>query len=119
MPSVLGNLPGGTKMNREEILAKSQKENRGQDIANLEVSKNGMRIGWIVIICLLAVVTVVDAMAFERMNSEVFFAVTAATSVIFFYKYLKLRQRHELFIAVMDAIAAAAFLISWMIQLVM
>ena len=106
-------------MNREEILAKSQKENRGQDIANLEVSKNGMRIGWIVIICLLAVVTVVDAMAFERMNSEVFFAVTAATSVIFFYKYLKLRQKHELFVDVMDAIAAAAFLISWMIQLVM
>ena len=105
-------------MNREEILARSQQENHGQDIANLEVSKNGMRIGWILIICLLAIVTVVDALVFERMNSEVFFAVTAATSVIFFYKYLKLHQKHELFVAIIDAIAAGAFLISWIIQLV-
>ena len=43
-------------MNREEILAKSQQENHGQDIVNLEVSKNGMQIGWVVIICLLAFV---------------------------------------------------------------
>ena len=104
-------------MNREEILARSQQENHGQDIVDLEVSKNGMRIGWVVIICLLAIVTVVDALVFERMNSEVFFAVTAATSVIFFYKYLKLHQKHELFVAVIDAVAAAAFLISWIIQL--
>lgn len=104
-------------MNREEILARSQQENHGQDIANLEVSKNGMRIGWIVIICLLAIVTVVDALVFERMNSEVFFAITAATSVIFFYKYLKLHQKHELFVAIIDAVAAGAFLISWIIQL--
>ena len=61
-------------MNREEILAKSQQENHGQDIANLEVSKNGMKIGWVVIICLLAFVSVVNAIVFERMSSEVFFA---------------------------------------------
>ena len=104
-------------MNREEILAKSQQENRGQDIANLEVSKNGMQIGWVVIICLLAFVTVVDALVFERMNSEVFFAVTASTSVVFFYKYMKRHQKHELFVALIDAVAAIAFLISWIIQL--
>ena len=101
-------------MNREEILAKSQQENHGQDIANLEVSKNGMKIGWVVIICLLAFVSVVNAIVFERMSSEVFFAVTASTSVIFFYKYMKL---HQLFVAVIDAVAAGAFLISWIIQL--
>ena len=105
-------------MNREEILAKSQQENHGQDFVNLEVSKNGMQIGWVVIICLLAFVSVVNAIVFERMNSEVFFAVTASTSVIFFYKYMKLHQKHELFVAVIDAIAAGAFLISWIIQLV-
>ena len=117
MPSELGNLLGGAMMNREEILAKSQQENHGQDIANLEVSKNGMKIGWVVIICLLAFVSVVNAIIFERMSSEVFFAVTASTSVIFFYKYMKLHQKHELFVAVIDAVAAGAFLISWIIQL--
>ena len=105
-------------MTREEILEKSQQENQGQDIADLEVSKNGMRIGWLVVICLLAIVAVVDALVFERMNSEVFFAVTAATSVIFFYKYMKLRKRHDLLVAVIDAIAAVIFLITWILQLV-
>ena len=105
-------------MNREEILAKSQQENHGQDVVNLEVSMNCMQIGWVVIICLLAFVSVVNAIVFERMSSEVFFAVTASTSVIFFYKYMKLHQKHELFVAVIDAVAAGAFLISWIIQLV-
>ena len=105
-------------MNREEILAKSQQENHGQDIADLEVSKDSMKFGWIMIICLLGIVTVVDALVFGRMNSEVFFAVTAATAAVFFAKYLKLRQKHELFLAGIDAIAALAFLISWILQLV-
>ena len=118
MPSVLGKLNGGAFMNSEEILAKSQQENHGQDIVSLEVSKNGMQIGWVVIICLLAFVSVVNAIVFERMNSEVFFAVTASTSVIFFYKYMKLHQKHELFVAIIDTVAAVAFLISWIIQLV-
>ena len=104
-------------MNREEILARSQQENRGQDIVNLEVSKDSMKIGWVVIICLLSAVSVIDAIVFGRMNSEVFFAITASTSVVFFTKYLKLQNRHELAVAVIDAVAAAAFLVSWILQL--
>ena len=105
-------------MNREEILARSQQENQGQDVVDLEVSKASMKLGWLVVVCLLAFVTVVDAIVFERMNSEVFFAVLAATSAVFFSKYLKLRKRHELFIAIIEAVAAVAFLISWILQLI-
>ena len=101
-------------MNREEILARSQRESQGQDVVDLEVSKAGMKLGWLIVVCLLAFVSVVDAIVFERMNSEVFFAVLAATSAVFFSKYLKLRKRHELIIAIIEAVAAAAFLISWM-----
>ena len=32
-------------MNREEILARSQRENQGQDVVDLEVSKAGMKLG--------------------------------------------------------------------------
>ena len=105
-------------MNREEILAMSQQENRGQDIADLEVSKDSMKIGWILIVCLLAVVSVVDALVFERVNNEIFFAVMSATSVIFFIKYARMRRQHELIVAVVDAVAAGAFLIAWILQLV-
>ena len=104
-------------MNREEILAKSRQENRGQDVANLEVSRSSIVFGWIVAVCLLAVVAVTEAIKYDRMNNGIFFAVMAGCSAIFIRKYLKLRQRHELYISIIYVIGAAAFLISWIIQL--
>ena len=104
-------------MNREEILAKSRQENHGQDIASLEVSKASTVFGWIVAVCLLAVVAVTEAVKYERMNSGIFFAVMGGCSAIFFLKFLKLRKQHELIIAIVYAAAAAAFFISWILQL--
>ena len=104
-------------MNKEEILAKSKKENRGQDIASLEVSRASMLFGWITAVCILALVGVVEALVYNRMNSGIFFAVMAGCSAIFINKYLKLRKRHELYIAIVYIIATVAFLISWILQL--
>lgn len=104
-------------MNRDEILLKSQMENRGQDVAGLEVSKACILVGWIVAVVLLAIVSVVDAFVYERVNNEIFFAVMAGCTAIFLLKYLKLRKRHELVIAVVYAFASLAFLIAWILQL--
>ena len=104
-------------MNKEEILAKSKQENHGQDIASLEVSKASMLFGWITAVCMLAFVAVVEALVHDRMNSGIFFAVMAGCSAIFINKYLKLRKRHELYIAIVYIIATVAFLISWILQL--
>ncbi len=104
-------------MNREEILEKSKRENHGQDIADLETSKASMQTGFILIICLLAAVSVVDALVFERTNYECFFAVMAGTSAIFACKYIKLRKKHELILAVVYALIAAAFMVAWILQL--
>ena len=104
-------------MNKEEILAKSKQENHGQDIASLEVSKASMLFGWITAVCMLAFVAVVEALVHDRMNSGIFFAVMAGCSAIFINKYLKLRKRHELYIAIVYIFATIAFLISWILQL--
>ena len=104
-------------MNKEEILAKSKQENHGQDIANLEVSRASMLFGWITAVCALALVAVTEALVHDRMNSGIFFAVMAGCSAIFINKYLKLRKRHELYIAVVYIIVAIAFLVSWILQL--
>ena len=104
-------------MNKEEILAKSKQENQGQDIASLEVSRASMVFGWITAVCLLALVAVVEALVYDRMNNGIFFAVMAGSSAIFINKYLKLRKRHELYIAIIYVFAAIAFLFAWIIQL--
>lgn len=104
-------------MNREEILEKSRQENRGQDVANLEVSRSSIVFGWIIAVCILAVVAVAEALKYGRMNSGIFFAVMAGCSAIFIRKYLKLRKKHELFISIVYVIASVAFLVSWILQL--
>ena len=104
-------------MNKEEILAKSKQENRGQDIAELEAAKASMQLGWLVIICLLAAVSVVDALVFGRVNNEGFFAVMAGCAAVFGSKYRRLRRRHELIMSILYGFAAAAFLVAWILQL--
>ena len=104
-------------MDREEILAKSKQENRGQDVANLEVSRASILFGWVVAVVALAVVAVTEALVYERMNSGIFFAVMAGCAAIFIAKYRKLRKRHEFYIAIVYAVSAAAFLVSWILQL--
>ena len=45
-------------MDKEEILEKSRIENQNKDVANIEISKSGLRAGWIVTVCLAALVAV-------------------------------------------------------------
>ena len=104
-------------MNREEILAKSKQENRGIDYVNLEVSRNSMQVGWIVILLLLAAAMVVNAITQEKVSCEIGFAMLAGCAAIFGYKYMKLRKKHELVIAVVYAFASVAFLVAWILQL--
>ena len=104
-------------MTKEEILQMSQEENKGRDVVNIEVARNGFRIAWILSVCLAAVVSVVDAVAFGRMCSEALFVIMAGSAAVFWYKYAKLRKRHEIFVAVSYTVAAAAFLLSWILQM--
>ena len=104
-------------MTREEILEMSQNEHRGRDVAEIEVSKNAFRAGWIVIITLSAIVSVVDGIVFGRPAFELLFAECVSLAIVFFYKYAKLRKRHELMIAILYTLAAAGFFAGWILQI--
>ena len=105
-------------MNRDEILQKSRLENQGRDIADIEISKNGIRAGWLVVICLTMVVCIVDYLAFGRMCFELLFAVSAGLMVIFAYKYFRLRKRHEMLGFICYGVASICWLIAWILQIV-
>lgn len=104
-------------MNREEILAKSKLENKGMDIVNLEVSKNSMQVGWVVIIVLLAAAMVITAITKAKMSYDICFAILAGSASVFGYKYLKLRKKHELIFTILYGLGALACLVGWIIQL--
>ena len=76
-----------------------------------------MQFGWLVAVCLLAVVAVVEALVYDRVNNGIFFAVMTGCAAIFISKYRKLHKRHELIISIIYSFSAVAFLIAWILQL--
>ncbi len=105
-------------MNREEILSRSQQENRGQDIVGLENYKSAAQFAWTVTVCLASLVCFVDGFFFGRACYELMFPVMAGLAALFLYKYRFLRRRHELWVAAFYLIAAVAFLLAWGAQII-
>ena len=104
-------------MTREEILEKSQNENKGMDVADMEMSKTGIMVGWIMMGVLSLVVLVVDGIVFGRAAFELTFIFSASLASVFFYKYFKMRKRHELVVACVHSFSAVCWLTAWIIQL--
>lgn len=104
-------------MDKEEILEKSRIENQNKDVADIEISKSGIRAGWIVTVCLAALVSVLDGVLFGRPAYEILFATMAGLAVVFFCKYAKLKKLHELIVAICYSIGSLGFLISWVMQI--
>ena len=104
-------------MHKEEILEKSRIENQNKDIADIEISKSGIRSGWIVTVCLAALATVFDGVFFGRPAYEILSAVMAGLAVVFFCKYARLKKTHELFAAICYSIGSFGFLIGWILQI--
>ena len=105
-------------MTREEILEKSQNENKGKDIVEEEFIKKGFLVCWIVSLVAASMVAVIEAIVLEKQNSGLFFTLMSGLFAFFLIKYIKLRKKHELFITVMYGIAATCFLAAWIISLV-
>lgn len=104
-------------MDKDEILEKSRIENQNKDVADIETSKSGIRAGWIVTVCLAALVAVLDGVFFGRPAYEILFATMAGLAVVFFCKYAKLKKLHELIVAICYSIGSIGFLIGWIMRI--
>ena len=104
-------------MNREEILAKAQKEGRQQDLPDREAQKNGAWIAYIVGVILLIVVDTVNGIVLHYVNRGADFALFSMAFVVFLSKYLRLRKRHELIVAIIWGILSLSMLVVWILQL--
>lgn len=104
-------------MDKAEILAKSQRENHGQDVAGAEIFKSGTHIAWVAMICLAAAICVVDAVVFSRACYELLFTMCAGETIVFAYKYRVFKSRHELFVMICYLVASVAFLTAWIMQI--
>ena len=104
-------------MDREEILTKAQIEGGGEDLPDREAQRAGAWISYTVGIVLLIAVDIVNGVVLGNFNRGADFALCSMTFVMFLVKYLRLKKRHELFVALAWGAMALAALSVWIMQL--
>ena len=104
-------------MKREEILAKAQSEGKGKDIPDVEAQKSGAWVSYLVGVLLLILVDMVNGFVLHNVNRGADFALFSMAFVMFLVKYLRLRKRHELIVAIVWGGLALSMLAVWILQL--
>ena len=95
-------------MNREEVLAKSREENKNKDIYEQEVLKQANKSAVMVHLILAAIFSVTQILAGGGINWGLWALVCSTNMTVFWVKYIKLRRRHELMMAVIYTIFVTA-----------
>ena len=96
----LGIVSGGFNMNKEEILERSRKENKNQDIYEKEVIIQGNRYACIAVGVLATIFFVIQIFTGGDMNYGLYAVVFSMPMAGFWVKYKRLHKKHELFVAV-------------------
>ena len=104
-------------MEKEEILAKAQKENKGKDLAELEVTNKATNLAFTVGGLFIVALLITDWIITDTFKYFVLGGLMVMIAVAFIYKYIRLRKRHELVVSILYIIGAIGFLALWVTQL--
>ena len=104
-------------MNREDILAKAQSEGKGKDVADLEAQQRGAYFAYLIGICLIIVVDIVEGIVLHRISFGCNMAMFVMAFVAFFTKYRIRGKMHELFVAIAYGLGAVVWTVLWILQL--
>ena len=104
-------------MNKEEILAKAQSEGKERDLPDREAQRSGAWLAYIIGVVLLILVDTVNGFVLHYVNRGADFALFSMAFVVFLIKYLRLRKRHELIVAIIWGVLSLSMLAVWVMQL--
>lgn len=104
-------------MDREEILAKSRAENQNRDMYEQEVLRQAGVWAARVMVLLATVFFAAQIFAGGGTNWGLWALVFSANMTVFWVKYRKLRQRHELLLAIAYTLAVAGFSAAYIYEL--
>lgn len=96
-------------MDKEEILERSRKENKNQDIYEKEVIIQGNRYACIVAATLATIFFVIQIFTGGGMNYGLYAVVFSMPMAGFWVKYKKIYKKHELFCGVCYTVAVLLF----------
>lgn len=104
-------------MEKEEILLKAQKENKGVDLVKRKVAKDGTWVAYFVVVCLVIIVDLVNGFVLHHVNRGIDFVLFSAAFVAFLIRYIKLRRKLDLVVMLIWALASISMLTVWILQL--
>ena len=87
-------------MNKEEILERSRKENKNQDVFEKDIIIKSNRYACIASAILATLFLVVQIFTGGGINYGLYAVVFSMPMAGFWYKYLTLHKKHELFVAI-------------------
>lgn len=88
-------------MNKEEILMQSRKENQQKDFYELEVISRAQRIGGLIGVSVAFVLMLIERLILDQgTNYGYFLIILSATMGLWIYKAVKMRKKHEIFLAI-------------------
>lgn len=96
-------------MNKEEILERSRKENKNQDIFEKDVIIKGNYYACIASAIIATIFFVVQIFTGGGMNYGLYAVVFAMPMAGFWFKYIKLRKKHELLVAICYTVVVIMF----------
>ena len=88
-------------MNKEEILQKSRNENQNRDIYELEVINKAQRIGGLIALFVTLALMVIERLIFDVTDYGYFLIIESAVMGLWIYKAVKMRKKHEIFLAIL------------------
>ena len=82
-------------MNKEEILAKSRKENKNRDIAGMDINKNASRISLIFSLFFIMFLMTLTWIAGKHMNHGIIATEYSMIFLLFLYKAIKTKRKPQ------------------------
>lgn len=104
-------------MNKEEILEKSRAENKNKDIYEQEVLKQASTSAIIVMMVFATIFFAAQIFFGGGMNWGLWALVFSANMTIFWVKYIRLRRKHELVMAIAYTILVSALSVGYIYNL--
>lgn len=104
-------------MNKDDILAKSRAENRGSDEYEKFVLEKAGKLSsqaGLIMCCFIATYSVIRT---DRMNNGCWAIYFSISATLYWTKYIHLRKRHELAMAVVSTLAGLLFLWRFVLEM--
>lgn len=105
-------------MNKDEILERSRRENKNQDIYEKEVIIKGNRYACIAAAVLATIFFVIQIFVGGGINYGLYAVVFSMPMAGFWMKYAKLRKKHELLVAICYTVGVLLFSTAHIYQLI-